>query len=33
MKLLDSRKWWALAALALVTLAVGVDGTDRKSVV
>jgi EmrB/QacA subfamily drug resistance transporter len=28
MKPLGSRKWWALAALALVTLAVGVDGTD-----
>ena len=27
MNLLGSRKWWALAALALVTLAVGVDGT------
>ncbi len=27
MTLFGSRKWWALAALALVTLAVGVDGT------
>lgn len=27
MKLFGSRKWWALAALSLVTLAVGVDGT------